>query len=431
MSEDFKTIQGQKCNKNSNRKHTEQKSKIPESVCDNTRIPKKLYKQEARKEEEKSSVVANTTSQVVEPKEIPFVIWPVGFDLEKFDEGTAKGIAKGCQALLYWVTVTNPILSEKFRLQLLPLTKISKYHPDGNIPGVEWKSAEPWVLFLRLDFKDWYYNYLKHDFQQARKFIETFRKIENNEAIPSNIKDSKPSELQAAYCSYAEKCNKAQCKKEKIHKFFKCTGEVRLKGGKIQDCQFKSPEQLLLFSLNQERIQNPYFLCARMEPSRDLILAPMEHLANRDIAVDEKFWMTVFQVTKQVQTNIRINELPWEHIFFNFGLWETQSSQDEQVGDCHGHLHLSPTMSNFEKLFNKFNKQLSGRYQKPNDYIEDWKTLANATTFDQLSDISPKLEKLSSKVEEMSSKIDKLEKLSSKMEEMSSKIDIFIRAMPK
>ena len=72
------------------------------------------------------------------------------------------------------------------------------------------------------------------------------------------------------------------------------------------------------------------------ERSRDVLLAPIEHLRNLDIVQSDLFWKNIVGPVWQKLSSYGKLDM----ITLNFGEWETETSNDPNAIDCHAHAHI-------------------------------------------------------------------------------------------
>ena len=132
-----------------------------------------------------------------------------------------------------------------------------------------------------------------------------------------------------------------------------------------------------------------FYLRARPEDSRDLVICPVQHTTNTALARSAPFWKCVIQTLTGFVTLARQPQQPQQPqqpssntlcdgIALNFGIWETENAKEVSKGvvqfatDCHGHAHilLSPTGFTLLERHPQF-KGLYGRFRHPDLHLRE------------------------------------------------------------
>jgi len=151
----------------------------------------------------------------------------------------------------------------------------------------------------------------------------------------------------------------------------RCAFPVQRSNGS-RTCGFFLVDELILGAFPLKRL--PFLLTSRYEPTRDLLLAPIKHATNRELAEGEIFWDLVNQLVQYFQGLLGDTGDPLEGVALNFGKWETANLLDASIYalDCHGHAHLLLTPELFYVLEdNKDFLPLRGRFTDPNLHLRE------------------------------------------------------------
>jgi hypothetical protein len=85
-------------------------------------------------------------------------------------------------------------------------------------------------------------------------------------------------------------------------------------------------------------------------------------MRNENLVKDAEAWKVILSCLSKIQAkNI-------ERVVINFGTWEQQISKDDDLMDCHGHVHIELTLPFVQKTTWK---ALQGRTDKPPSYEEE------------------------------------------------------------
>jgi hypothetical protein len=123
-----------------------------------------------------------------------------------------------------------------------------------------------------------------------------------------------------------------------------------------------------------------YYLRARLEDSRDLVICPVQHTTNTVLARSEAFWSCVILTLAGFVTLAQLHQPSpgtiCEGIALNFGIWETENAREISKGvvqfavDCHGHAHILLSPNGFAALEQLPNfRCLQGRFRHPDSHL--------------------------------------------------------------
>ena len=113
-------------------------------------------------------------------------------------------------------------------------------------------------------------------------------------------------------------------------------------------------EDLRLQRLEKELDPNYVVLC-RAELLREVLLMPfpgeVQHYTNFNIAKMPSFWEEVLDFVHRVQLLTSSDAFPIDsYVAFHFGKWESMTSANPRLRDCHAHVHLSLSLNAHQSI---------------------------------------------------------------------------------
>ncbi|CAF4051661.1 unnamed protein product [Rotaria sordida] len=95
----------------------------------------------------------------------------------------------------------------------------------------------------------------------------------------------------------------------------------------------------------------PYFIVAARNNATPVItLNPVKHCRNEDYLQSSDAWQAVLQTLKYMKNQLKIDKLPLNRIYVNFGKWMQQKTDDPTCRDCHAHINIVLTRQTIEKI---------------------------------------------------------------------------------
>ncbi|CAF4375680.1 unnamed protein product, partial [Rotaria sordida] len=95
----------------------------------------------------------------------------------------------------------------------------------------------------------------------------------------------------------------------------------------------------------------PYFIVAARNNATPVItLNPVKHCRNEDYLKSSDAWQAVLQTLKYMKNQLKIDKLPLNRIYVNFGKWMQQKTDDPTCRDCHAHINIVLTRQTIEKI---------------------------------------------------------------------------------
>lgn len=215
-------------------------------------------------------------------------------------------------------------------------------------------------------------------------------------------------------CNYGEACNKIHgtsrvpCKNGHHAKIYCKEANTKRKNGISIACNWHARDELVLDNF----LEDPaYVVAARPTPTRDILVCPIDHVTNIELVKSEPFWKIILITITKLQDLTKI-QCPIEMISINFGLWETQQSEDKNAIGCHGHFHLNLTESGMKALqtVKEYENPLRGRNGHPDDYREkDIERLESSRLVgDEVLVLSTRLDRVEKDLEEIKSLLKQL-----------------------
>jgi len=174
-----------------------------------------------------------------------------------------------------------------------------------------------------------------------------------------------------------------------------------------------------------------YIILSRQKHVRNLLISPINHRTNRDLVKDSSFWEWILgDVINKFLLIICKNPYPVERFAINFGKWESETSKDENVIECHDHFHLHITRKVVHKMEQKQDinghamyPAIHGKINDPIQYsLKNYKELETSRLSGlEIVSINQELVNLNRKLDEMDKKFDEMnKKLTTFMESFSS-----------
>lgn len=261
-----------------------------------------------------------------------------------------------------------------YQLQLIP-------NKDGQ-----------WELLLKWNSVDWYDYYVNgQKTQNVDKFFETARdyvKKLRADALARKPHHPVASKNYVSFppkspekCNHDKNCSYSKCKyfHEEDKQFFygPCTASL-FHLTEERKCGWVVPKIACvklneLFNTTGEF--DKWILRARNRPFRSLLLTPNpsnSHVDNEFLVIDPEFWKTVIKVVSKLAEKYAKKDIlkVVERIVMNFGLWELERNKNEDLKECHGHIHFELTLDFVSSSI--AHKELScihHRIEDPLDYL--------------------------------------------------------------
>jgi FtsZ-binding cell division protein ZapB len=95
----------------------------------------------------------------------------------------------------------------------------------------------------------------------------------------------------------------------------------------------------------------PYFIVVvRNDATPVLTLSPVKHCRNEDYVQTHDAWQAVLQTLIHMKDQLKLDQLPVNRMYINFGEWMSQKSGDLTRRDCHAHINIVLTRQTIEKI---------------------------------------------------------------------------------
>jgi len=300
----------------------------------------------------------------------PEIVYPTLLSLDE------RQITTACKELLQFLDLpAQEPFRVKYRLELLP-------------------NQNDWSLRLKVDSVAWF-DFLERSLglekatEIARRFYTNSFNFLRNQPPASNPSGTVP--INPSYGCTTPSCQfhrgLQQCRNGPI---VPTCGQQVVRTNGIAMCTFSylSSDLVVVPFGPLTHLVNPiykstgYYLRARPEDSRDLVICPVQHTTNTVLACSEPFWKCVILTLAGFVTLAQPPQPSpgtiCEGIALNFGIWETENAREVSKGvvqfavDCHGHAHILLSPNGFAELerIPDF-KCLRGRFRHPDSHLRN------------------------------------------------------------
>ena len=284
----------------------------------------------------------------------------------------AEGCAAACKHLLASLDALDQ-QHQKLRIKLqyrLNLTPAKDSNSNTVIDG-------GWRMWIKLESVAWF------DWLRAEKddntAILTGRSLVDGwrDEIRQRGPVDPPLDEVVQIRDYCYKGNLCSCKKEHPRLMSPCEENISRADGQRQ-CLWCFADELMIqangtISTKLYDAANMFGLRlgCRREVTRDLLLAPVNHMRNIQYAVYVETWQCIAKVYSIIVSETKVGQ-PVQGVGINFGKWETGNSNDtsKYAVDCHAHLHLILSRAAIDILCKEAGcKGLCGRVEDPEDHL--------------------------------------------------------------
>lgn len=214
------------------------------------------------------------------------------------------------------------------------------------------------------------------------------------------------------------------------------------KGKRSTNCNWYAEDERHVKTMKMKN-GDQYIILSRQKHVRNLLISPINHRTNRDLVKDASFWEWILgDVINKFLLTICKKPYPVKCFAINFGKWESESSKDENVVECHAHFHLHITEEVVDKMERKQDKNgyaiypaMHGKVNDPIKYgLKNCKELETSRLSSlEIARINQELVDLNKKLDEMDKKLDKKfdemdKKFNEKFDEMNKKLCTFMES---
>eukprot|EP01137_Pigoraptor_chileana_P035561 Opistho-2@29774 len=299
--------------------------------------------------------------------EAPEVRYPIELALRPGDEAgtpSARLLTGASKALLTFVESQPASLTASYRLELNPVA-----HAPGR-----------WCMRIKLEAVAWYDHVVdtvgrNGAVHAARNYLTTIRR-HKRQAMRESVPQAPAGEAAIArdpvqllpYCTspHCKVIRDAICRNGKHPAIPRCKYVTTRADGLQRECGYFCMDELRLDLQVGSEFKTMGLTCRR-EPTRDILLVPVNHRINKYLLQDPKTWEAI----AAFQT--KYGHGCFEGIAANFGKWESRNATDssEHAVDCHGHIHLLVSPSCMDAIANETGGSAArGRTQHPPSHAE-------------------------------------------------------------
>lgn len=95
----------------------------------------------------------------------------------------------------------------------------------------------------------------------------------------------------------------------------------------------------------------PYFIVGSRSNAIPVItLTPVKHCLNEEYVQTSDAWQGVLQTLIYMKEKLKLNNLPLNRIYINFGKWMQQKADDLTCRSCHAHINIVLSRETIEKI---------------------------------------------------------------------------------
>jgi len=241
------------------------------------------------------------------------------------------------------------------------------YRLEFTLDSFEDSKNPKFVLRLRYDPLVWFHRVIASDTSLTRDYIDGVKKVAKSK--PDWLHQLHPQDGAEPLeflerCKYGTGCrHKMRCEKDHRDEI-ECKASVPRKDGSSGKCGSIGDPLLKLAELST----SSYYVLARRESTRDMLIVPARHLTNKSMAADPAFWTFLLKTIGALKGNLQTTRLPVVGVALNFGHWETRTSVDRFALDCHAHAHIIVTPEAIELCTETCLPQMKGRRYDPEQY---------------------------------------------------------------
>jgi hypothetical protein len=95
----------------------------------------------------------------------------------------------------------------------------------------------------------------------------------------------------------------------------------------------------------------PYFVVnARPDATRVITLYPIKHCENEEYVQTSDAWQAVLQTLIYMKTELKLDNLPLNRIYVNFGKWMSQRADKQKLLACHAHINIVLNRETIDKI---------------------------------------------------------------------------------